>query len=60
MLGVMGVEMFKLDLPTVINELFEARHKWFDIGLQLKLNHSELKSIEDKYRSDPSNCLRES
>ena len=48
-----------LELSTVIDELYEARHKWFDIGLQLKLDHSELKSIEDKYRSDPGDCFRQ-
>ena len=54
-----NVKMTKVELPTVINELCEVRHKWFDIVLQLKLNHSELKSIEDKYRNDPGNCFRE-
>ena len=48
-----------LELSTVINELYEARHKWFDIGIQLQLDHSELKSIEDKYRSDPGDCFRQ-
>ena len=51
--------MAELELPKVINELYEARHKWFDIGLQLQLDHSELKSIEDKYRSDPGDCFRQ-
>ena len=48
-----------LQLPAVLNELSEVRQRWFDIGLQLKLGYSELKSIEDKYRGDHYNCLRE-
>ena len=53
------IKMAELELHTVINELYEARHKWFDIGIQLQLDHSELKGIEDKYRSDPGDCFRQ-
>ena len=53
------IKMAELELSEVIDELFEARNKWFDIGLQLQLHHSELKSIEDKYRDDPDKCFRQ-
>lgn len=33
--------------------------KWFDLGLELELPCTQLKSIEDGCRSDSSRCLRE-
>ena len=47
-----------LDLSTVRNEIHDARTKWYDIGIELKLDVSTLKAIESKY-SDPKDCLRE-
>ena len=48
-----------LNLRTAINKLCDARSRWLDIGIQLELDISELKSIEEKYRSDPDACSRE-
>ena len=47
-----------LDLSTVRNEIHDARTKWYDIGIELKLDVSTLKAIESKY-SDSKDCLRE-
>ena len=47
-----------LDLSAVRNELHDVRTKWFDIGVELKVKTSTLKSIEAKY-DDPKDCLRE-
>ena len=47
-----------LDLSTVRNEIHDARNKWYDIGIELKVDVSTLKSIESKY-SDAKDCLRE-
>ena len=40
------------------NELHDIRTKWFDIGVELKVKTSTLKSIEAKY-DDPKDCFRE-
>ena len=37
-----------LDLSTVQNEIHDARTKWYDIGIELKLDVSTLKAIESK------------
>ena len=48
-----------LDLSTVRNALHDVRTKWFDIGVELKVKISTLKSIETKYHGDDKDCLRE-
>ena len=47
-----------LDLSTVRNEIHAARAKWYDIGIELKVDVSTLKSIESMY-SNSKDCLRE-
>ena len=48
----------ELSLNTVRNEIHDARTKWYDIGLELKVPESTLKSIESRYEDDKI-CLRE-
>ena len=43
------------DLGDVYTKLYNARSKWFDIGLALKINYSTLESIESE---KPSNSDR--
>ena len=38
--------------------LVEISHKWYDVGLQLKVKTSALRKIRSQY-SDPAECLRE-
>ena len=47
-----------LDLSTVRNEIHAARAKWYDIGIELKVDVSTLKSIESMYNNS-KDCLRE-
>ena len=47
-----------LDLSTVRNEIHDIRTKWLDIGVELKVKISTLKSIETRY-VDPKDRLRE-
>ena len=47
-----------LDLSTVRHELHDARTKWYDIGVELKVDISTLKTIESMY-SNSQDCLRE-
>ena len=47
-----------LDLSTVRNEIHDARTKWYDIGIELKVDVSTLKTIESMY-SNSKDCLRE-
>ena len=46
-------------MNTVRNEIHDARAKWYDIGLELKVPLPTLKSIESKYVNDDKICLRE-
>ena len=46
------------DLATVINELFPCRAKWYDLGIQLRVDVSTLDSFKVQY-DDPSDELRE-
>ena len=46
------------DLSCVFEELLDANHKWFNLGLKLKLNATTLVCVRDQY-SDPSEALRE-
>ncbi len=46
------------DLFEVYNELISAQHVWFDIGLALKLDASDLKAINGDHQ-DTKSRLRE-
>lgn len=39
--------------------MYTVRPNWHNFGLALEVDPIELKSIETKYRQDPSDCLRE-
>ena len=47
------------DLQDVYTKLYEARGKWFEIGLALKLKFTILKAIEIEQSNNQSDCLRE-
>ena len=49
------------DLGTLQSELHEARDKWYNLGVQLKVPVSDLRAIQTKfkYSNDPEDCLRE-
>ena len=47
-----------LDLSTVRKEIHDAQNKWYDIGIELKVDTSTLKAIEFMY-SNAKDCLRE-
>ena len=46
------------DLPTVFRELYDVRSKWHSFGLELKVKHSDLEAIKEKYRGDPAECFK--
>ena len=46
------------DLGAVRNAIHDARSKWYDIGLELKVPVPTLNSIESK-QADDNICLRE-
>ena len=52
--------MFIEDLQEVYKELFNARTKWYNIGLELRINPTDLDVINMKFKDDPDTCLRES
>ena len=47
-----------LGLSTVRNEIHAVRAKWYDSGIELKVDVSTLKTIESMY-SNSKDCLRE-
>ena len=47
------------DLNRVRREVWAARSKWFNIGLELDLEVSDLNTINRKHNRDADNCLRD-
>ena len=41
------------------NALATVTPKWFDIGIQLRIEHHILKEFEQQYTNNPSRCLSE-
>ena len=46
------------DIKHVRREIYEARAKWYDIGIELEIPTGTLKSIKSMYGS-PADCLVE-
>ena len=53
-----GQQLSVNDLPVIIEELNDARAKWYDVGLQLRMCVGTLNAINEDYNST-SDCLRE-
>ena len=47
------------DLRIIVNELSEAQVKWYNIGVQLRIDIGELDKIKSDYRDNTENCFRE-
>ena len=47
------------DLATLVNELYEVRAKWFDLGVQLRMSTPDLDAIQTQYQNNPDACLRQ-
>ena len=47
------------DLQLVLNAAWDARCKWYNIGIQLGINSSDLDAIRMRCHNDPDNCFRE-
>ena len=47
------------DLAEVLREVYDARTKWYNIGLELKINPADLDAIRFQYRDNPDECFRE-
>ena len=45
------------DLNVVSNKMWEGRSKWELIGLELKLDPSDLETIKEANNSDPDKCF---
>ena len=54
-----GQQLSVDDLQVVREELNDVRAKWYDIGIQLRVNIGTLDAIEKQYLNNPSDCLRE-
>ena len=53
-----GQQLSVDDLVVLLEELYNARANWYNIGMKLGVSVGTLKAIEKQY-SDPSDCLRE-
>ena len=45
-----------------MNELYEVRAKWYDLGVQLRMTTPDLDAIQTQYKNNPDNpgaCLRQ-
>ena len=47
------------DLATLVNELYEVRAIWYDVGVQLRMMTSDLDAIQTQYQNNPKTCLRQ-
>ena len=47
------------DLPQVFRAVFDARTKWYDIGLELKIDPASLDAIQEDNPRNAQNCLRD-
>ena len=47
------------DLKIVVNEVWDARSKWVNIGIQLNLIKTDLDAIKEANSSDIGNCFTE-
>ena len=47
------------DLNEIYSKLWDARNKWFSIGLGLNLDYSDLKEIQQINRNDVDDCFRD-
>ena len=48
------------DLQAVLNELYDARVKWFNFALELKICPNDLAAIRMRHRDDPDECFKDS
>ena len=46
-------------LDKLYNVHYEARTKWYNIGLHLRMNSHDLDAISIQHRDNPDDCLRE-
>ena len=53
-----GQQLSVSDLLVLMEELYDIRVKWYDIGLQLRMSVGTLDAIKEQY-DDFSHCLRE-
>jgi len=57
--STLAVDLTSANLGKVQLLLFEARLKWFNLGVQLGIDDTTLNSIKMKYPSDADNCFKE-
>ena len=47
------------NIHEILNSVWEARQKWYNIGIELKLEVSDLDVIQCKNNENPDNCITE-
>ena len=55
----LGHHLTTKDLRTVFLELYDARVKWNNIGLELGTSYSDLAAIKERNRDDPDECFKD-
>lgn len=57
---ISAIKLSKNDLGELLNKLYPARSKWYNLGLALKLSPDDLDAIGNgEYSGKPGDCLRE-
>lgn len=51
--------MSEEDLSRIVHLLYEIRHRWYDLGLELEFNDNKLDEIKEKNKDNSSACLME-
>ena len=57
--GLLNHELTDADLRDVREKTWDARNKWFDIGIELGLRHADLTAIRRQHGDDPNACFTE-
>lgn len=57
--GVLKNRLNSVDAHQVCSALWEARAKWYAIGLELQIDSGELDTIQRRYLNNPDKCVSE-
>ena len=56
---ILTVELVLDNLKQLLNLISDAKHKWFELGLQLDIKHAELKTLGKDNIGDTNACYTE-
>ena len=57
--GLLNRELTDSDLRDVRTKMWDARNRWFDIGIELGMLHPDLTAIRQQHNDEPNACMTE-